>query len=75
MLQVERRLFRVHRYFLERESPCFKRTFLAPLAQKSRNPFDNSPIELPDVSIEEFKSLLDFIYKGYENNQHVHLSR
>ncbi|EIN06793.1 hypothetical protein PUNSTDRAFT_72165, partial [Punctularia strigosozonata HHB-11173 SS5] len=62
--QVEHRLFRVHRYFLERESPYFKRTFLGPFSQTSKNPFDNSPIILADVSIEEFRTLLDFIYQG-----------
>lgn len=64
--QVENTLFKVHRYFLARESDIFGVMFQLPAgqgaAEDGRN--DEQPITLPGVTVEEFKCLLDFFYHG-----------
>ncbi|KAJ4490330.1 hypothetical protein J3R30DRAFT_3399705 [Lentinula aciculospora] len=56
-------LFKVHRYFLERDS-LFLRGALSTVQG-----IQSQPIELQGVSIREFESLLDFFYDGmYRSN-------
>ena len=54
-IQVEGTIFRVHRYFLDRECSDFPRT---------TNRADGV-IELEGVTQLEFESLLDLFYEGY----------
>ncbi|TCD64997.1 hypothetical protein EIP91_003364 [Steccherinum ochraceum] len=63
---VENRLFKVHKYFLVRESECFETMFQLPpgpsVATEGKS--DGTPIILPDVTAEEFEHVLDFFYSG-----------
>ncbi|KAH9925029.1 uncharacterized protein BXZ73DRAFT_50160 [Epithele typhae] len=65
--QVENTLFRVHRYFLERDSAYFKEFFqntVVGYAGKS----DQTAITFADVSCREFECLLQFLYHGASAN-------
>lgn len=53
LYKVDDHLFRVHRYFLDRESQIFPKG----------NGWE--PIDLAGVTRPEFESLLDFFYDGY----------
>ena len=61
---MENTLFRVHRYFLERDSTYFKDFFQRELVMGAGKT-DRSAIILPDVSKREFECLLHFLYHGY----------
>ncbi|CAL1710182.1 unnamed protein product [Somion occarium] len=63
---VERRLFKVHRHFLIRESDFFRTLFQLPTGVNTRveGRSDDLPIPLPGVKVDEFISLLDFFYEG-----------
>jgi len=66
---VERRLFKVHRYFLERESEIFRWMFLCPPHQEGpEGGTDSAPITLPGVTQHEFETLLNYLYKGMHND-------
>jgi len=60
-LNVDGCLFRVHRYFLERESAYFKKLFTR---EVGRGLSDETAIELPQVTVEAFEILLRFVYSG-----------
>ena len=65
-LQVEDRLFRVHRYFLVRESLLFQDMFPLPsgdIAAEGQD--DHYPVCLPEVKKQEFVSFMRFLYYGY----------
>ena len=62
-LQVENTLFRIHRYFLERDSAFFKEFFQRTMANGAGKT-DESAIRLDDVSRREFECLLQFLYHG-----------
>ncbi|TBU30398.1 hypothetical protein BD311DRAFT_659303 [Dichomitus squalens] len=64
ILRVENTLFRIHRYFLERDSAYFKDFFQRELVMGAGKT-DRSAIILPDVSKREFECLLYFLYHGY----------
>ncbi|KAH9848127.1 hypothetical protein C2E23DRAFT_740246 [Lenzites betulinus] len=68
-LQVENCLFRVHRYFLERDSTFFKDFFQRALSGTGMGKTDDTAIRLPDVSRREFECLLHFLYHGASNSQ------
>lgn len=57
-MKVHGRLYKVHRYFLERDS-LFLRGALSTVQGTQ-----SQPIELHGVSNQEFESLLDFFYDG-----------
>ncbi|KAI0752578.1 hypothetical protein C8Q80DRAFT_1267108 [Daedaleopsis nitida] len=63
ILRVENTLFRVHRYFLERDSAYFKDFFRHALVHGAGKT-DSSAVRLPDVSRREFECLLRFLYHG-----------
>ncbi|KAF9078461.1 hypothetical protein BDP27DRAFT_1412446 [Rhodocollybia butyracea] len=58
LISVQGRLFKVLRYFLERDSE-FLRGVLSTMQEAQTR-----PLEIEGVSIREFKSLLDFFYRG-----------
>lgn len=55
-------MFRVHKGFLERESVYFRKLFLK---ETGRGNSDESAIELPQVTVAAFETLLRFVYFGY----------
>ncbi|KAG2159340.1 uncharacterized protein EDB93DRAFT_1115134 [Suillus bovinus] len=58
-------LFRVHRFFLQRESDVFRTMFVCPPTQDGPEGLsDDKPIVLPDVTVAEFEALLKFLYDG-----------
>ncbi|KAH8102040.1 hypothetical protein BXZ70DRAFT_906048 [Cristinia sonorae] len=63
---IEGQLFRIHKYFLQRESECFGGMFSLPPGESASTEgrTDNSPIVLPHVTAKEFECLLDFFYYG-----------
>lgn len=66
-MQVDHRLFKVHRHFLERESEVFRWMFLCPPGPEGAEGLtDDKPITLPDITQLEFVTLLDFFYKRYD---------
>lgn len=63
--QVEDTHYKVHRYFLTRESSVFKAMFDCPHpAEGQDGESDKKPICLPGVSCAEFEALVDFFYNG-----------
>ena len=62
--QVERRLFRVHRHFLTRDSEFFRGLFACPVppGEDAEGQTDTRPILLPGVTQHEFRCLLRFFY-------------
>jgi hypothetical protein len=63
-LQVENQLFRVHRHYLIEGSEFFRGMFDCPV-EEGRNidgMSNEQPIPLPDVTVEEFETLLGFFY-------------
>ncbi|RDX39959.1 hypothetical protein OH76DRAFT_1366938 [Lentinus brumalis] len=63
ILRVENTLFRVHRYFLERDSTFFKDFFERTLGHGAGRT-DDTALRLKDVSRREFECLLHFLYNG-----------
>ncbi|KAG1888977.1 uncharacterized protein F5891DRAFT_947212 [Suillus fuscotomentosus] len=58
-------LFRVHRFFLQRESDVFRTMFVCPPTQDGPEGLtDDKPIVLPEVTVAEFEALLKFLYDG-----------
>ncbi|KAI0340267.1 hypothetical protein BDW22DRAFT_1303859, partial [Trametopsis cervina] len=63
--QVQSTLFKVHRYFLSRQSEVFETMFKLPPGD------DNAKEEIiyvPDVTVTEFEALLKFCYHGLPND-------
>jgi hypothetical protein len=59
-------LFRVHRFFLQRESDVFRTMFVCPPTEDGpEGRTDDRPIVLPEVTVAEFESLLKFLYDRY----------
>ncbi|KAI0357730.1 hypothetical protein OH77DRAFT_1435519 [Trametes cingulata] len=69
ILQVENCLFRVHRYFLERDSTFFKDFFKRTLVGTDMGKTDDTAVKLQNVSRREFECLLHFLYHGASNPQ------
>ncbi|OAX42256.1 hypothetical protein K503DRAFT_683751 [Rhizopogon vinicolor AM-OR11-026] len=60
---VEGILFRVHRFFLQRESDVFRTMFVCPpTLDGPEGRTDDRPIVLPEVTVAEFECLLKFLY-------------
>ncbi|KAI0088337.1 hypothetical protein BDY19DRAFT_950387 [Irpex rosettiformis] len=61
---VERRLFKVHRYFLVRDSEFFRGMFACPTppGEEPEGTSDSRPISLHGVTHHEFRCLLRFFY-------------
>jgi hypothetical protein len=65
--KTEDNLFRIHRYFFERESSKFQELFKRP-PPPGKKPIGSSPevpIMLPDISTEELEQFLWVIYNPY----------
>ncbi|KAF8814232.1 hypothetical protein BYT27DRAFT_7206287 [Phlegmacium glaucopus] len=62
---IEDTLYKVHRYFLVRESSVFQMMFDCPHPTEGQDgESDDKPIHLPGVSCSEFEALIDFFYNG-----------
>ncbi|CCM04331.1 uncharacterized protein FIBRA_06502 [Fibroporia radiculosa] len=58
-------LYRIHRYFLERDSEVFRDMFLCAPGEKKREGLtEETAIFLPGVTTHEIESLLSFLYHG-----------
>ncbi|KAI0634589.1 hypothetical protein C8Q77DRAFT_1194732 [Trametes polyzona] len=68
-LRVENCLFRVHRYFLERDSTFFKDFFQRTVTGTGMGKTDDTAIRLQEVSRREFECLLHFLYHGASSAQ------
>ncbi|OBZ76035.1 hypothetical protein A0H81_03087 [Grifola frondosa] len=69
VLNVEGCLFRVHRYFLERDSEFFHQLFQG-LHDGVTGRTDETAIKLDNVTQREFECLLNFLYHGiYDSHQ------
>ncbi|KAH9996242.1 hypothetical protein BJV77DRAFT_988233 [Russula vinacea] len=72
VLQVEGQTYKIHRYFLTRESEFFKDLFSLPQPGNSESPSvegsDNNPIKVPGTPTKEFENLLRFFYFGMHND-------
>ncbi|OCH91167.1 hypothetical protein OBBRIDRAFT_834423 [Obba rivulosa] len=65
IFKAEDTLFRVHRYFLERDSELFRGLFSCPPGKGgAEGKTEERPVELPGVDAFEFECLLDFLYDG-----------
>jgi BTB/POZ domain len=66
--QVEGQTYKIHRYFLTRESQFFKDLFSLPPSGDSASieGSDSNPITVPGTPIQEIENLLRFFYFGYE---------
>ncbi len=67
-LKVEQRTYKVHRYFLVRESVFFRDLFSLPQGDSTslEGVDDEHPICIPNTPINEFENLLRFFYFGYD---------
>ena len=69
MRKVEDRLFKIHRYFLQRESAFFQQLFKLPQSEGSEEgTTDGQPILLGSsmqVTLKEMEAFLNFVYYGY----------
>ncbi|KAH8997942.1 hypothetical protein EDB92DRAFT_2024812, partial [Lactarius akahatsu] len=65
--KVEQQLFKVHCYFLVRESEFFRGLFSLPQGDSARVESEH-PICIPDTTIAELKSLLRFFYFGIHDD-------
>ena len=65
---MEGQKYKIHRYFLTRESEFFKDLFSLPQPEDSTSVegSDNNPINVPGTPTNEFENLLRFFYFGYE---------
>ncbi|PCH36775.1 hypothetical protein WOLCODRAFT_109167 [Wolfiporia cocos MD-104 SS10] len=67
--QVEDCLYRVHRYFLIRESQFFSTMFELPSGTAhTEGGFDQAAVVLPDVTCKEFECLLKFFYDSMHDS-------
>jgi len=69
IFRVEIKVYRIHRYFLTRESDFFRTMFDLPcgdIGVEGRT--DRTAIPLPDVTCAELESLLNFIYNGMHDD-------
>jgi len=70
VLQVEEQKYKIHRYFLTRESEFFNDLFSLPQSKDSaevEGSYDN-PINLPETPTEEIENLLRFFYFGMHDD-------
>lgn len=65
--KVDQQIYKIHRYFLVRESEFFKDMFSLPQGDSAsvEGENDEHPIPIPDTTMAGFKSLLRFFYFGY----------
>ncbi|KAH9996245.1 hypothetical protein BJV77DRAFT_960655 [Russula vinacea] len=70
VLQVEEQTYKIHRYFLTRESHFFKDLFSLPQTGDSESVegSDNNPIKVPGTPTNEFENLLRFFYFGMHDD-------
>ena len=68
---MEDTLFRVHRYYLTRESQIFADMFSLPVSETAEGNTDSSPIRIPGVTVKEMESFLTFMYFGYVPHMHL----
>jgi hypothetical protein len=66
-LQVEQRTYKIHGYFLTRESALFRDMFSLPQGHSSgiEGLVQKQPINIPGTTTSEFECLLRFFYFGY----------
>lgn len=66
-LQVEDRLFRIHQFFLARDSEFFRGLFACPPppGEDVEGGSDEKAIRLEGVTVEEFRCLLRFFYDRF----------
>lgn len=66
-MQVENTLFKVHRYFLARESSIFNNMFTLPEpVDDDRDKAEKGQVvKLPEVTVREIEALMTFFYDGY----------
>jgi len=70
VLQVEEQKYKIHRYFLTRESEFFNDLFALPQSEDSADvegSYDN-PIKLPETPTKEIENLLRFFYFGMHDD-------
>jgi len=74
-LLVDECLFKVHRYYLARESDVFRDMFSLPPEPSAScdGGSDEAPIVIPEVSCAEFESFLGFIYFGMHDDHEFSL--
>ncbi|KAF8273658.1 hypothetical protein EI94DRAFT_1165465 [Lactarius quietus] len=70
VLKVESQIYRIHRYFLVRESEFFRDLFSLPQGAAARveGVDDEHPIFIPGTTIAEFDGLLRFFYFGMHSD-------
>ncbi|KAI9459228.1 hypothetical protein BJY52DRAFT_388929 [Lactarius psammicola] len=70
VLRVENQIYKVHRYFLVRESEFFRDLFSLPQGGSARveGVDDEHPIYIPDTTTAEFENLLRFLYFGMHDD-------
>uniref|UniRef100_A0A0W0F6L7 BTB domain-containing protein n=1 Tax=Moniliophthora roreri TaxID=221103 RepID=A0A0W0F6L7_MONRR len=67
---VESQLYKVHRYFFRLESVIFDSMFDCPAPDVGQDGnTDNQPIEIPEVTCQQFEALLDHFYDGLFRKQ------
>lgn len=67
-LQVENCYFKIHKYFLQRDSQVFRDLFSCPCPPGSAEPegkTKETAVVLPGVTKYEMSCLLKFLYHGY----------
>jgi hypothetical protein len=68
-VQAEEQKYKIHRYFLTRESVFFQDLFSLPQGDAtSAEGTDDSPIKLPETPTMELDNLLRFFYFGYKRS-------
>jgi hypothetical protein len=70
VLKVEEKIYKIHRYFLIRESEFFEDLFSLPQGDSEtvEGRDDEHPICVPDTPIKEFDNLLRFFYFGMHDD-------
>lgn len=69
IIRVQNTLFKIHRYFLLRESELFGTLFDLPAGDMAaEGQTDLTALPLHDVTCREFESLLDFLYKSMHDD-------
>ncbi|KAH9077851.1 hypothetical protein EDB83DRAFT_1525388 [Lactarius deliciosus] len=70
VLKVEQQIYKVHRYFLVRESEFFQDLFSLPQGESTsaEGVDDEHPIYVPGTPINEFENLLRFFYFGMHDD-------
>ncbi|KAI0258560.1 hypothetical protein BC834DRAFT_835270 [Gloeopeniophorella convolvens] len=71
-VQVGARIYKIHRYFFERESEFFRDLFSLPqgdsTAEAAEGKDDDHPIKIMGATVTEFDSLLRFFYFGMHSD-------